>query len=92
MSHIYLIGTNMNGPLKIGYSKNPEKRLKQLQTGHDEILYLFYKRPVDVLKPHILESHIHDANRHHKIHGEWYNLSVEEAKKEIEYAIIYWEK
>lgn len=32
MSYIYVIGTE--NQVKIGFSKTPEKRLKQLQTGN----------------------------------------------------------
>ena len=33
MDHLYIIQSDISGAIKIGRSKNPEKRLKQLQTG-----------------------------------------------------------
>ena len=43
---VYLIGT-IDGPFfKIGYSENPENRVKQLQTGSMYILQLVKKWPV----------------------------------------------
>ena len=32
-THLYIIQMNITGDIKIGRSKHPEKRLKQLQTG-----------------------------------------------------------
>ena len=33
MQHLYIIQSDKTGAIKIGRSKNPENRLKQLQTG-----------------------------------------------------------
>lgn len=36
--HLYFIQSSKTGMIKIGRSKNPEKRLKQLQTGNQNKL------------------------------------------------------
>lgn len=41
-SYIYFIGNKSRTSIKIGYSKNPEKRLKQLQTANAELLEILY--------------------------------------------------
>lgn len=87
MSYIYSIGPK-NGPIKIGYSKSPEKRLGELQTGHPEKLYLHYTAEVDDKKVEIIEHLIHRSNNHRRINGEWFDLSIDDAKTEIDFALI----
>ena len=40
---VYLLKIQENGIYKIGVSKNVEKRVKQLQTGNTEQIYLVNK-------------------------------------------------
>ena len=87
MSYIYSIGPK-NGPIKIGYSKSPEKRIGELQTGCPEKLYLHYTAKVDDNKAEIIEHLIHRANNHKRINGEWFDLSIEDSQSEIEFALI----
>src|SRR5690606_41006506 len=42
---LYIIGP-VSGPQKIGFSKNPQKRLKSLQTAHPQQLILHYTKEV----------------------------------------------
>ena len=43
--YVYLIqsGKKKSDPVKVGYSKNPEARIKTLQTGNPKILRLLMK-------------------------------------------------
>lgn len=77
--------------MKIGHSTDPERRLRQLQTGHERPLTLVHKEPVHPEWAPLLEKRIHHANRHKALRGEWFDLSHEEAIFEIKYAIIRYE-
>jgi hypothetical protein len=61
---------------KIGVSINPEKRLKQLQTGNSyklklENIYLPKKLPATKI-----ENVLHNKYRHLNIKNEWFNLEL----------------
>lgn len=61
---------------KIGKSKNPEKRLKQIQTSNPLSLLLEYSDKVD-------EKNLHKLYSNYRIKNEWFNLNdkqVEEIK------------
>lgn len=85
---LYVIGTDKNSAMKIGYSKYPEKRLKQLQTGHPEELRLYYFQSVSSENVKLMEQAIHSTNRHKKIKGEWFNMTADDAIVEVQHAII----
>lgn len=68
---IYVIVNNSNTYCKIGYSKNPKKRLVELQTGNPEKLSLL--RTYDGFIA--LEKHIHLKYKHLKLHNEWFLYS-----------------
>jgi predicted GIY-YIG superfamily endonuclease len=42
MGYVYFISNSSNTGIKIGYSKNPNRRLGQLQTGNPEKLEIIY--------------------------------------------------
>lgn len=87
MQKIYLISSK-NGYVKIGIAKNPEKRLKQLQTGNAEILTIEYIVDVMVNTAKLVESMIHHNLKDYKKSGEWFDVSINRAKSEIDFAII----
>lgn len=72
---IYLISDG--DKYKIGISKNPYKRLKQLQTGHPKTLKLikiFHFKSHDKLTERIMEKRIHYLLRQFRTryNGEWF--------------------
>jgi hypothetical protein len=85
-SFIYVISSG--AAVKIGYSEDPSRRLRQLQTGHERKVELAHQEPVPAEQASKLERLVHEANRHHRIQGEWFDLSIDDAKLEIEYALI----
>ena len=88
MNHfVYVIGP-AEPPIKIGISKNCEKRVKSLQTGHSQKLLLHYAEPVSPELARVFEQIIHNNLRLQKTQGEWFNISVEDAINEIKWAII----
>ncbi len=84
---LYVISSKEN-PVKIGYSIKPEQRIKNLQTGSVEKLKIQYQKAVNETVGKKIERIIHANNSHKRISGEWFNMTIEEAKNEIEFAII----
>jgi hypothetical protein len=62
---------------KIGWSKDPQKRLRQLQTGNSLRLKLLKIYEV----PRIKERYLHKALFRYKVrhNGEWFNIPSAEA-------------
>lgn len=92
MSEItYLYVMSAGVMVKIGFSKAPERRLRQLQTGQGETLVLIHKEAVatEIVRP--LEKVLHADLRHHRIRGEWFNLSPEDAILEVKHAVMRYE-
>ncbi len=76
MDKIYLIKSLNEGVYKIGVSKSPNKRLKQIQTGNPapvEILYLY-----ETENAYKIEKALHNRYSHFNTHGEWFELSIKE--------------
>lgn len=75
MRKIYLIRSN-DGRYKIGISKNPSKRIEQLQTGSPDILKL-----VDVYESSNsskIETALHAKYQYCRESGEWFDMSISE--------------
>lgn len=87
-SYVYVIASSELGPCKIGHSNNPERRLKQLQTGHSETLRIFHKEAVDDFPAAALERVIHETIGYKRARGEWFAVSTEEAIAEIRFGMI----
>jgi predicted GIY-YIG superfamily endonuclease len=77
MKYIYLIQSLENGYYKIGVSKNPQKRLLQLQTGNSSKLNLVEYYPSEYANK--IEKTIHNFLSHQKKEGEWFDISLLEA-------------
>lgn len=87
--YIYVICANTESNLvKIGFSAQPEKRLKQLQTGQGIALVLFHKEEVPTESVRALERLIHKELRHKKSLGEWFSISPDDAVLEIKHALM----
>jgi hypothetical protein len=72
LSHLYIIQSDKTGDLKIGRSKNPQQRLKQLQTGAPHKLKLL----VIVENKGGLEKQLHRRLSKYKNrkNGEWFDF------------------
>jgi hypothetical protein len=81
MGHVYLIGEIRNeGRYKIGSTraKDVNKRLKQLQTGNSEELYI--KDSFETEHPFKLEKMLHNRFKNNNIINEWFELSEDDVK------------
>lgn len=88
MIYIYVIASSPEGPCKIGYSNDPFKRLKKLQTGHPERLSVHHCIPFAPAHAPLVERKIHETVRHLRMSGEWFRLTVEDAIAEVNFALI----
>ncbi len=79
--YIYII-SNDQGYIKVGVSKQPNKRLKQLQTGNEHKLTLLFTEEFECSRKQVLriEKLIHKELRRltTKMVGEWFKLNEDE--------------
>ena len=72
--YVYAIREKESGRIKIGISKDPERRMKQLQTGNSQELELVaYKKADNKYKD---EKELHLLHSDKKLRGEWFASSV----------------
>ena len=76
MKYIYLIQSIENGYYKIGVSKHPKKRVKQLQTGNSSELKLIESYQSE--HAHKVERTLQRRYAYLKKEGEWFDLSIKE--------------
>jgi hypothetical protein len=80
---IYLIENTDTGHIKIGVSRKPHRRLKQLQTGNHIPLKML--GTIQVGNAFEVESIIHKVFSKSRVHGEWFNIN----RDEIDYLSSY---
>lgn len=76
MNKIYLIKSLNEGIYKIGVSKKPSKRLKEVQTGNPAPIDILYLYESD--NAYKIETVLHNRYSHFNTHGEWFELSIKE--------------
>lgn len=87
MNYIYVIG-GTDKPYKIGITGNLEQRLKNLQTGNPYELKIHYKEEIPESQVKLIEQKIHKIIKHKQTHGEWFDISLDDAIAEVKYARI----
>ena len=87
-SFVYVIAPSPAGPCKIGFSGDPDRRLRQLQTGYPGRLHLHHVQPFCATRAPMMEKIVHQTVAYRRKSGEWFDLTVEEAVSEIEFALI----
>lgn len=83
MSFLYVIAAKKEGPVKLGLSQDPQRRVRQLQTGSAELLTIHHTEEVSDARVKIAEGALHRMLGHKRLKGEWFNMSVEEAIAEV---------
>jgi hypothetical protein len=67
--YVYFVQGVDGGPIKIGWTQNPEQRLEQLQAAtHEELRLLDY-----VLGDRRVERALHDLLSDYRVRGEWFD-------------------
>lgn len=74
----YVIGSR-RGPHKVGLSRDPERRLSQLQVGSPTTLVLKRKHAVAASDPEAVEAYAHWLLRESYVRGEWFRVTEEAA-------------
>lgn len=70
--YIYAIKNPDTGNIKIGISKDPEARLKQLRVGNDADLRLVLVEKIEAPNRFQDERLAHLKNQYLRIRGEWF--------------------
>lgn len=73
---VYFITSQDSGLTKVGFSHDPAKRLKQLQTGHGSRLRI--PMQIKTKNPRALEARLHLLFKHKRQAGEWFRLDKED--------------
>lgn len=76
VKYVYLIQSQEDGYYKIGVSKHPQKRIKQLNTGNSSELKLIESYESDFA--HQIERALQRRFSYMKKEGEWFELSIKE--------------
>ena len=82
MKSVYLIKEEENNYFKIGISKNPLIRIKQLQTGSAGHIILYYEYASEYASK--IEKAFHRRYKTYNVNGEWFNLREEHICEFIE--------
>jgi len=61
---------------KIGYSKNPKKRLNNIQTGNDGFVKILYE--FETKHGRRVESALHNFYSHKNKNMEWFDLNIKD--------------
>lgn len=80
MKSVYLIRTN-DGRYKVGIAKDPQKRIRQLQTGNSDQLELIETYQSENASK--IEGSLHRHYSYGKMIGEWFELSIKEESEFI---------
>lgn len=70
---VYLVGSTLTRPVKIGVAKNAEARLDELRVGSPVPLHLIWK----TRGGRAMESSLHEYFAAYRIHGEWFDFGDE---------------
>jgi hypothetical protein len=87
-SFVYVIAAGAEGPVKVGFSADPDRRLRQLQTGHPERLEIFHRQGFDAALAPLMEKLVHKLMAPKRRQGEWFAYTVEDAIAGVEFSLI----
>jgi len=76
---VYLIRLSDNSNYKIGVTKDIQKRIKQLQTGNAEEIYLIDK--YESKNAYKIEKALHNFFSYNNKLNEWFELSIQDEIK-----------
>ena len=86
-SYIYIIGSN-KPPYKVGISKNLNRRLRNLQTGYPYPLQIHHTIETDISQTKLFETILHRNLKHYKTNGEWFDISLNDLKLQLDFVLI----
>lgn len=87
--YLYCIA-NTQGQCKFGFSGEPINRLRALQTGSADELYLVESVSVGDQDVREMERLLHREFSHRRARGEWFNCSPEEGVRYLQWFAIHY--
>lgn len=84
--YLYAMAMPVGGPIKIGYSADPDRRVRDFQRQGYESIFLFAKWPVGKMMGLAAERYAQWLLRDHHYRGEWFNVTREHAAEVIQIA------
>ena len=75
---------------KFGFSAEPLKRLRALQTGSSNVLELFHTIAVDVDSARLLERTLHKEFANLRVRGDWFRCSAAEGRDYLTWFEIHY--
>lgn len=84
---VYLMERVGSEVVKVGISRAPEERLRAMQTGHPDRLSIVRTWFLGFREARTVESIVHRVLADHRLAGEWFSVSAEQAEAEIETVI-----
>lgn len=78
---LYVIAPSEDGPCKIGIARDPDKRLRELQTGNPHKLGVYLISKCSNAQDFEYRAHRHLASK--RMQGEWFDITVVEAAKTL---------
>lgn len=86
--YLYVIASAPEGPVKLGRSRDPDRRARQLQTGHVGQLAVFHREPLDAERAALFERLLHRDWRHRRCRAEWFAMSVADAIAAVRFTVV----
>lgn len=83
LEYVYAMLAKESGRVKIGISKSPESRLKQVQTSAPERVELISVTPSLFARP--IESSLHEIFDDERVTGEWFDLDEDKVSALLEF-------
>lgn len=84
MTYVYIIGRD-DGPVKIGVSHDPPKRLATLQSGCPFRLSLLHQvKARNVDHAYTMEHQCHRLYADHRLVGEWFKIDADTARSAVD--------
>lgn len=87
-SYIYFVKAETVDAIKVGTARNVKARLAGMQTGSPLKLAIERTFIVPHERAYVIERRIHDALSGFRRHGEWFNVSADQATPIAELAIL----
>lgn len=84
IAYVYVIGRE-DGPVKVGYSVNPEDRIKELQSGAAFKLEIFHLAEAKNRKhAYTIEHDFHAVFSAKRLFGEWFDMNADSAAEGVD--------
>lgn len=81
---------NSQGLCKFGFSGDPHRRLRALQTGSSDTLVLLETVAVDDQSVRSLERLLHQEFGHLRVRGEWFDCTPEQGVNYLRWFAIHY--